>query len=316
MKGKERPGRCAVAGVLKKTVYAAAVAAGAAVLLVIGAAGGAHAETQTDVKGGIDQRRVIDPATYGDIVMNLSASGGVKRQPVVFKHWTHRTKYTCNVCHTDLAFPLKANTVNIKQSEIEAGKYCGACHDGKTAFGAFECDRCHSYGTKTDDKKMDDLLAELSRPEGKTWDGFGNRVNWVAAMREGGITPASALPGKPVNVKKEVKDGDVVIPVTKYAPHPSDVVFPHKAHTEQIHCSSCHPAPFVGKAGANPQMNMIKIISGQYCGMCHDRVSFPLNDCFRCHSQPVPRPEEAKKKDETEKKEDTTKTKPKPKRRR
>ena len=35
-------------------------------------------------------------------------------------------------------------------------------------------------------------------------------------------------------------------------------------------------------------MNMMKIISGQYCGVCHGRVAFPLINCFRCHSQPLP----------------------------
>lgn len=307
-KDKERPGRGA--GALKKTGRAAAVAAFAAALLAMGAASGAHAEPRTDVdfKGGIDQRRVINPSTYGDIIMNLNLPDSGKNKPVVFKHWTHRAKFQCQVCHTELAFPLKANTVAIKQSDIETGKYCGACHDGKTAFGPSECDKCHSYGSKAGVMKIEEQLANLPK------DGFGNKVNWVTSQSEGKISPEWTLPGNPMHkTDKKVLDAEVVIPVTKYAPHPPDVVFPHKAHTEQLDCSSCHPAPFVDKAGANPQMNMMRIISGQYCGMCHDRVSFPLNDCFRCHSKPVPRPEEVKKEDEADKKgavKDAPKAKP------
>ncbi|MBI5235080.1 MAG: hypothetical protein HY886_02395, partial [Deltaproteobacteria bacterium] len=25
---------------------------------------------------------------------------------------------------------------------------------------------------------------------------------------------------------------------------------------------------------------------GQYCGRCHDKVAFPLRNCFKCHSAP------------------------------
>lgn len=274
--------------------HVVAIAAVTFLISTVCLASGVRAETQADAKGGIDQRRVIDPSAYGDIIMKANLPDSGQNKPVVFKHWTHRAKYTCNVCHTDLAFPLKANTVDIKQSDIDAGKYCGACHDGKTAFGPSECNRCHSYGLKADVKNIDEQLVDLPK------DGFGNKVNWVAAQHDGKIAPASSLPGKPVN--KEVKDGDIVIPVTKYTPHPPDVLFPHKTHTEQLHCSSCHPAPFAEVKGGNPDMNMIRIISGQYCGVCHDRVSFPLNDCFRCHSQPLPKLEEPKKDDEADKK--------------
>jgi c(7)-type cytochrome triheme protein len=85
-----------------------------------------------------------------------------------------------------------------------------------------------------------------------------------------------------------VLDMDVVIPVTKFATHPPDVLYPHKAHTERLDCTSCHPDIFNMAKGGNPDMNMMKIISGQYCGVCHGRVAFPLLNCFRCHSQPLP----------------------------
>ena len=41
-------------------------------------------------------------------------------------------------------------------------------------------------------------------------------------------------------------------------------------------------------------MNMMKIISGQYCGACHGIVAFPLEDCFRCHNIALPKPAEKK----------------------
>ena len=29
---------------------------------------------------------------------------------------------------------------------------------------------------------------------------------------------------------------------------------------------------------------MTNIIEGQFCGVCHGKVAFPLTDCARCHT--------------------------------
>jgi c(7)-type cytochrome triheme protein len=52
---------------------------------------------------------------------------------------------TCKECHTDGMFPkMKQGTVKITMEEINAGKLCGVCHNGKRAFGtAGNCARCH-----------------------------------------------------------------------------------------------------------------------------------------------------------------------------
>ena len=31
-------------------------------------------------------------------------------------------------------------------------------------------------------------------------------------------------------------------------------------------------------------ISMAKILDGEYCGVCHGAVSFPLTECDRCHS--------------------------------
>ncbi len=238
-------------------------------------------------------RKIKPPEKYGSTVMDRGLKDSRDLKPVVFPHWAHRSDYSCKVCHTDLGFKLEANTTEIKQSDIEAGKYCGKCHNGTTAFGVKECERCHSYGLEVKGgRNISDALKNLPK------DDFGNRVNWAQALKEGKIKPRASLDGQG---KLEVLDSDVIIPVTKYDPHPPDVLFPHKIHTQQMACDACHPSIFKDKKGENPDMNMMKIISGQYCGVCHGRVSFPLDDCFRCHSQPAkkyepPKKEEAPKK--------------------
>ena len=102
------------------------------------------------------------------------------------------------------------------------------------------------------------------------------------ALRDGKIKPKASLEG---NEEMHVFDKDIDLPVTKFFPHPPDVVYPHKAHTEWLSCGSCHPNVFNMKVGSNPDMSMRKIIAGKYCGICHGKVAFPLEDCFRCHSK-------------------------------
>lgn len=264
-----------------------------AVITVAAMGFGVRVYAQGDITKETDYRKVKPPGDYGSILIETNTKTSETLRPVMFPHWAHRVKYTCNVCHPDLGFAMKAGETDIKQADLEAGKYCGKCHNGTESFGLSECNRCHSYQLDVkENKKIGDALKDLPK------DFFGNKVDWGAALREGKIKPEASLDGKK---KLEVLDTNIVIPVVKFAPHPPDVLFPHKVHTMQLECSNCHPSIFKQKKGENKEMNMIKIISGQYCGTCHGRVSFPIEDCFRCHSQPLPKKEE-KKDEKTEEK--------------
>ncbi|MDD2899529.1 MAG: cytochrome c3 family protein [Desulfuromonadaceae bacterium] len=62
---------------------------------------------------------------------------------VVFSHRSHTGLYSCSDCHTKL-FKTTGNRVKVSMQVMEAGKSCGGCHDGKTAFDVKEkCDSCH-----------------------------------------------------------------------------------------------------------------------------------------------------------------------------
>jgi c(7)-type cytochrome triheme protein len=62
------------------------------------------------------------------------------------------------------------------------------------------------------------------------------------------------------------------------------VVFPHWFHRIRFKCKVCHPAIFEMRAGSN-DINMIKIIKGEFCGKCHNgRIAWPPLYCDRCHS--------------------------------
>jgi c(7)-type cytochrome triheme protein len=83
-------------------------------------------------------------AEVGDIVFTRKEAGTEDIPPAIFPHWAHRMQFKCHVCH-DTIVAMKAGANPISMEAIQQGKYCGVCHDGKTAFQAtFEtCARCH-----------------------------------------------------------------------------------------------------------------------------------------------------------------------------
>lgn len=108
-------------------------------------------------------------------------------------------------------------------------------------------------------------------------------VNWVETLNQKLIDPRMTLTGDPADgAPLEELDLDIVMKNTQQMPH---VRFPHLQHTRWLACSNCHSEIFQPKAGANP-VSMEKILKGQYCGRCHDKVSFSLWQCERCHSVP------------------------------
>jgi c(7)-type cytochrome triheme protein len=65
--------------------------------------------------------------------------------PVTFSHETHvpLARRLCPACHPAL-FSILGPTGRITHEEMDAGRKCGACHDGKSAQDA--CDHCHRGG--------------------------------------------------------------------------------------------------------------------------------------------------------------------------
>lgn len=110
---------------------------------------------------------------------------------------------------------------------------------------------------------------------------FGNMVDWVQSLRKGQFVPIWSL--DPKAPAPEAIDMDIIIPAVGKT---ADVRYPHKAHTELFDCDACHPSIFVMQAGANREkgLSMVNIVRGQFCGVCHGKVAFPLDDCNRCHT--------------------------------
>jgi len=108
----------------------------------------------------------------------------------------------------------------------------------------------------------------------------GNKVDWAKALRDDYIQPRAQIDK---DAKLEQLDTNILFKETGDQPY---VLFPHKTHTEWLECSNCHEKIFKTKAGETP-VTMLGILSGEYCGVCHGAVAFPLTDCIRCHSVPI-----------------------------
>ncbi|HZX30149.1 MAG TPA: c(7)-type cytochrome triheme domain-containing protein [Rhodocyclaceae bacterium] len=79
--------------------------------------------------------------------------------------------------------------------------------------------------------------------------------------------------------------GDVVINNYSDGAGMRPVVFPHWFHRLRFRCKVCHAdLGFKFKAGGN-EINMVKIIDGQFCGACHNgEIAWSVENCNLCHS--------------------------------
>lgn len=108
-------------------------------------------------------------------------------------------------------------------------------------------------------------------------DTAGNMVDWSRSLEYGFIEPRGSIDGE---YTPDVLETTVLMRNTMPLRY---VRFPHKTHTQWMSCKTCHDSIFVAEVDANP-INMGKILKGEYCGICHGAVAFPLTECDRCHN--------------------------------
>ncbi len=104
---------------------------------------------QPELMGTVQLRRATEiRAERGDTtgVVDGNASGVMTAAfpRARFPHWVHRIRYRCTTCHMEL-FEPRAGTNEITMVDIEEGRFCGKCHNGRTAFATTitNCGRCH-----------------------------------------------------------------------------------------------------------------------------------------------------------------------------
>ena len=104
-------------------------------------------------------------------------------------------------------------------------------------------------------------------------------------IRMAGVLAALALLALPAPQGAHAEYGDVVLNNYSDTAGVRPVVFPHWFHRIRFRCKVCHSdLGFKFKAGGN-EINMLKIIDGQYCGACHNgNVAWSVENCDLCHS--------------------------------
>ena len=111
---------------------------------------------------------------------------------------------------------------------------------------------------------------------------MSNRFSLLARVATT-VAAALALSGAAFQVRAEF--GDVVINNYSDAAEIRPVVFPHWFHRLRFRCKVCHSdLGFKFAAGGN-DIDMLKIIDGQFCGACHDgKIAWAVEHCDLCHS--------------------------------
>jgi c(7)-type cytochrome triheme protein len=244
--------------------------------------------------GGVKKKRPR-AYDYGQVVIdNFSTDAGIS--PVTFDHWSHRGKYSCRLCHVDIAFEMQANATEISAADNMQGYYCGSCHNGKSRyrqqviFGACDpakkktdaarCQRCH-LPAKDPKRKSAFYAFTNSLPSER----FGNKVDWEQAEADGLITPIDYLEG--ISVKSSAMPVQEDFSLLAKVEGMPDIIFSHQKHTEWNGCETCHPDIFVGVRKGATKYTMIEVFNKKYCGVCHGSVAFPLQGCQRCHTEKV-----------------------------
>lgn len=215
---------------------------------------------------------------------------------VVFSHTTHLKKksskspnISCKACHND---DMKKN-VHYTMVQMEQGKSCGQCHNGKKAFALAKCTACHkvkdiAYKVKETgpvsfkhsvhlQKKSD--CGECHNTLFKT--GPNPRVS-MAAMEKGKSCGACHNGKKAFGLDK-CATCHPVKEITYKVKETGPTQFSHKVHIEVAGCGKCHPELYTPNQ-LNKRVGMAAMEKGKSCGACHNsKEAFSVKECSKCH---------------------------------
>jgi len=222
---------------------------------------------------------------------------------VEFSHYKHMEQKSvgknCPTCHNEVFHIVTKKNPPVTMNEMEEGKSCGFCHDGKKAFSvAGDCATCHggdveinygvsesvvfSHSVHVGMFGCDECHPDIFVPERNS-----NHVD-MKAMESGAScgachdgNTAFGVAGDCGSCHKGAKDIAIQSAV-------GVITFSHDIHTGMFGCNECHPGVFKAKANSN-KVGMKKMEAGASCGACHDGdTAFSVKgDCGSCHTGAV-----------------------------
>jgi c(7)-type cytochrome triheme protein len=241
-------------------------------------------------------RSLPTPGEYGKVI--LKDSSGDQIASVRFDHWLHRAFYTCRLCHVDIGFAMEANGTEVGPEANAKGLYCGACHNGSRLHNGKRIFRSCAVGIQPEERAECSRCHRSTAPGGGelTYSSFAKGlpkyqatglVDWEEAESRGFVRPIDLLPG--VSVRRPAMASQKDFSIVSRNSWMPDIIFSHEKHAGWNGCEVCHPDVFPSVKRGAFKYSMFQISEGLYCGLCHDRVAFPLLLCERCHAKPMRR---------------------------
>lgn len=214
---------------------------------------------------------------------------------VVFSHATHinmkGTANNCRACH-DAIFDLKKKK-HYTMAEMEKGRSCGACHNGKTTFSLAECAHCHQ--TKeivikvkaTGPTEFSHNSHLVKSPKCGTCHpsifAAGPNKHFTMASMKAGKSCGACHDGKKTFGLDKCVTCHPVKEVTYQVKETGPTQFSHKSHLAIADCGKCHPTLYAPNQ-KNKRVGMAAMHKGKSCGACHNsKQAFSVKECSKCH---------------------------------
>jgi len=218
---------------------------------------------------------------------------------VVFSHNKHLSKksvrgtaaFSCASCHTN-----NKSKRHYTMADMYKGQSCGACHNGKQAFDAHDCSKCHQvkeivYQIKETGPTTFSHSAHLK----KVQDCSACHTKLYKTGKNPTVTMADMEKGKSCGFCHNGKKAFSVDKCSKCHKNPeltfnttpvNKAVFSHAFHTQAYSCKDCHTTLVKPDMKKNKRATMADMEKGKSCGSCHDgKTAFSVKgDCAKCHT--------------------------------
>jgi len=212
---------------------------------------------------------------------------------VVFSHKAHLAmkdiRNNCKACHSEIYDMKKKSSATM--ADMEKGKSCGACHNGKRAFSVSQCTKCHPVRdvtfpvaatgpTRFSHKKHTGSHECGACHPGLYKIGKSNIVG-MAAM-EKGKSCGACHNGRKAFAIAQCSRCHPTKEINMQVKETGPVKFSHKKHTAVSGCESCHTKLYT--TSGHRRVTMAEMQKGKSCGACHNgKAAFALQKCTGCH---------------------------------
>jgi c(7)-type cytochrome triheme protein len=215
---------------------------------------------------------------------------------VVFSHAIHLKKksaksqnISCKACHNDA---MKKN-VHYTMAQMEQGKSCGQCHNGKRAFALAKCAACHkvkdiAFKVKETGPVLFKHTVHLQEKGDcgachNTLFNTGKNPRVSMTAMEQGKSCGACHNGKKAFGLDKCASCHPVKEITYKVEATGPTHFSHKFHVEVAGCGKCHPALYSVNQ-QNKRVGMAAMEKGKSCGACHNsKDAFSVKECSKCH---------------------------------